>query len=109
MHEEKAFQYVAKKNSQAVNKRLPFWATNYLIGINDIVAKIIGWPGCADPTDQSGGGQGDDRTGDDEARKRPRNAPEHDTEVAKGEGEHAEWDGCLAGQDQQDVWHAGQV
>lgn len=39
----------------------------------------------------------------------PGNDAEHASEVSAGEGEHAGRDGCLAGQDQQDVRHARQV
>ena len=63
----------------------------------------------ADPDHSRGGGQGEDGVRDDEAVSRPRDAPEHDPEEPAGEGEHAERDGRVAGQNQQDVRHARQV
>ena len=56
-----------------------------------------------------GGGEGEGGDWDDEAGEGPGDAAEHDPEESAGEREHAEWDGGAAGQDQQDVGHAGQV
>ena len=65
--------------------------------------------GSSDPTDQSGRGQGKDRSGDDETREGLGDAPKYNPKVTKREGKHAKWNGCPLGQDQQDVGHARQV
>ena len=56
-----------------------------------------------EPVDPGGGGQGEGGGRAVPARPGSGNDAEHASEVSAGEGEHAGRDGCLAGQDQQDV------